>query len=200
MSILALARQRPELFGDRVGGACLLATSSGGLVSGGLLGTVVRSARRLGLMPLYLRLLQFLAPALERMRRRGTAVGRRAVRHWLFGGDDADPHDVRLVQDLLEETPLTVSVAFWSTFLEHDESAALPVLRGVPVTVVAATHDRLTPAAHARLIADTIGTGCDLVVVPGAGHSVNLTRPAVVDRALTDLLDRVQARLPRRTA
>ena len=44
MSILALARQRPELFGDRVVGVFLLATSSGGLVSGGLLGTVVRTA------------------------------------------------------------------------------------------------------------------------------------------------------------
>ena len=200
MSILALARRRPELFGDRVVGVFLLATSSGGLVSGGLLGAVVRAARRLGLMPLYLRLLQFLAPVLERLRRRGTAVGRQAIRYWLFGAEDADPYNVRLVQELLEETPLTVSVAFWSTFLEHDESAALPVLRRVPVTVVAATHDRLTPAAHGRLIAETIGEGCELVVVPGAGHSVNLTRTGVVDAALHRLLDRVESRLPRRTA
>jgi pimeloyl-ACP methyl ester carboxylesterase len=199
MSILALARQRPELFGDRVVGVFLLATSSGGLVSGGLLGAVVRTARRLGLMPLYLRLLQALAPALERLRRRGTVVGRRSIRHWLFGADDADPYSVRLVQELLEETPLTVSVAFWSTFLEHDESAALSVLRRVPVTVVSGTHDRLTPAAHGRLIAETIGPGCELVVVPGAGHSVNLTRTAVVDRALLDLLGRVTAGLPGRT-
>jgi hypothetical protein len=30
--------------------------------------------------------------------------------------------------------------------------------------------------------------------VPGAGHSVNLTRTAVVDQALADLLERVGGR------
>ena len=35
MSIMALARQRPELFGDRVVGVFLLATSAGGLVETG---------------------------------------------------------------------------------------------------------------------------------------------------------------------
>ena len=35
MSVLALARQRPELFGDRVVGVFLLATSAGGLVETG---------------------------------------------------------------------------------------------------------------------------------------------------------------------
>ena len=35
MSILALARQRPELFGDRVVGVLMMATSAGGLVETG---------------------------------------------------------------------------------------------------------------------------------------------------------------------
>jgi pimeloyl-ACP methyl ester carboxylesterase len=193
MSILALARQRPELFGDRVVGAFLLATSAGGLVDTGPLGFAVKLLRRLRLLPLYLRLLQLVAPLLERFRRRGTAVGRRAVRRLLFGLDDADPASVRLVQGLLEETPLPVTMAFYATFLEHDETAALEVLRRVPVTVVAATHDRRPPAAHGRRIAETIGAGADLVVVPGAGHSVNLTRTRIVDDALNALMDRVEA-------
>ncbi|MGY2004179.1 alpha/beta fold hydrolase [Blastococcus sp. SYSU DS1024] len=192
MSILALARQRPELFGTRVVGVFLLATSAGGLVSTGVLGTAVRLMRRLRLLPLYLWLLQLLAPTLERWRRRGTRLGRRAIRRLLFGKDDADPRSVRLVQQLLEETPLPVTMAFYATFLDHDETAALEVLRRVPVTVVAATHDRLTPEAHGRRIAEAVGPGAELVVVPGAGHSVNLTRTAVVDRAFTGLLDRVE--------
>ena len=105
---------------------------------------------------------------------------------------DADPPLVRLVQDLLEETPYPVAMAFYATFLDHDETAALQVLRRVPVTVVAATHDRLTPAAHSRDIAEAIGANAELVVVPGAGHSVNLTRTDVVDEALVRLLDRVE--------
>ncbi len=122
-------------------------------------------------------------------------TGRWYTRHYLFGRDDADPVLVRRVQDMLEETPLTVTMAFYGTFLDHDETAALPVLGRVPVTVVAAQYDRLTPAAHGRRLAELLGEGADLVVVPGAGHSVNLTRTAVVDRALTDLLDRVEAGL-----
>ncbi|MGY1836458.1 alpha/beta fold hydrolase [Blastococcus sp. SYSU DS0510] len=191
MSILALARQRPELFGTRVVGAFLLATSAGGLADTGLTGFLLRVLRRLRLLTLYLWLLRLIAPSLEKRRRRGTFLGRRAIRRLLFGRDDADRHSVRMVQQLLEETPLPVTMAFYATFLDHDEGAALEVLRRIPVTVVAATHDRLTPAAHGRRIAEAVGPGAELVVVPGAGHSVNLTRTAVVDRAFTDLLDRV---------
>ncbi|MGY1594220.1 alpha/beta fold hydrolase [Geodermatophilus sp. SYSU D00708] len=200
MSILALARQRPELFGDRVVGVFLLATSAGGLVRTGLVGLSVRLLRRLGLLPAYLRLLQTLAPLLERFRRRGTAVGRWYTRRYLFGRDDADPTQVRMVQELLEETPLPVTMAFYATFLEHDESAALPVLGGVPVTVVAATHDRLTPAGHGHRLAAGIGASAELVVVPGAGHSVNLTRREVVDEAFLQLLERVESGLEHRRA
>lgn len=192
MSIMALARQRPELFGTRVVGALLLATSAGGLVETGLLGWLVRVVRWLGLLPLYLWGLQLVAPLLERFRRRGSAFGRWFTRRLLFGRDDADPASVRVVQQLLEETPFPVSAAFYATFLDHDEKASLEVLRRIPVTVVAATHDRLTPAAHGRHIAEAIGPNADLVVVPGAGHSVNLTRPDVVDRAFLALLDRVE--------
>lgn len=192
MSVLALARQRPELFGDRVVGALLLATSAGGLVETGVLGWLVKVIRWLRLLPLYLRGLQLVAPLLERLRRRGSAFGRWFTRRLLFGRDDADPASVRLVQRLLEETPYPVVMAFYATFLDHDETAALDVLRRVPVTVVAATYDRLTPVGHGRRIAEVIGAGAELVVVPGAGHSVNLTRAEVVNRAFLALLDRVE--------
>jgi pimeloyl-ACP methyl ester carboxylesterase len=197
MSVMALARQRPELFGTRVVGVFLLATSAGGLVETGILARAVKLVRRLHLLPLYLRLLQLMAPALERFRRRGTATGRRLVRRLLFGADDADLANVIIVQNLLEETPYPVAMAFYATFLDHDETAALEVLRRIPVTVVAATHDRLTPAAHGRQIAEAIGPNAELVVVPGAGHSVNLTRTEVVDQALIDLVDRAE-QLPRK--
>ena len=196
MSVMALARQRPELFGTRVAGVFLLATSAGGLASHGVVGLTVRILRRLHLLPLYLWLLQALAPTLERHRRRGTRLGRLYMRRYLFGRDDAAPDDVRRVQDLLEETPLPVTMAFYATLLDHDESAALPVIARVPVTVVAATHDRLTPVAHGRRLAEEIGEAAELVVVDGAGHSVNLTRTAVVDAAFLRLLDRVEAALP----
>ncbi len=196
MTIMALARQRPDLFGDRVVGAFLLATSAGGLVAAGPLGAAIKLLRALHLLRLYLWWLRLLAPRLERLRRRGTWLGRRFTRRYLFGRDDATREAVRVVQAMLEETPLTVTLAFYGTFLDHDESASLPVLGRVPCTVVAAQYDRLTPAAHGRDLAEGIGERAELVVVPGAGHSVNLTRTAVVDEALTGLLDRVAAADP----
>jgi pimeloyl-ACP methyl ester carboxylesterase len=193
MTIMALARQRPELFGDRVAGVFLLATSAGGLVEDGVLGRAVGLVRRLHLLRLWLLALQVLAPLLERFRRRGTLLGRWYTRRYLFGRRDATRAQVRQVQDLLEETPYPVVMAFYGTFVDHDETAALPVLGRVPVTVVGAEHDRLTPVAHAHRLAELIGPSAELVVVPGAGHSVNLTRPAVVDEAFARLLDRVEA-------
>jgi pimeloyl-ACP methyl ester carboxylesterase len=193
MSIMALARQRPELFGSRVVGVFLLATSAGGLVETGILGWAVKVIRWLGLLPVYLRALQLVAPLLERFRWRGSPVARWFTRRLLFGREDADPASVRLVQSLLEETPYPVVMAFYATFLDHDETASLDVLRRVPVTVVAATHDRLTPVDHGRRMAAAIGEGAELVVVEGAGHSVNLTRTQIVDHALNRLLDRVAA-------
>src|SRR3954466_11908950 len=56
MSILALPRQRPELFGDRVVGVFLLATSAGGLVETGVLGLSIKVIRKLKLLSLYLRM------------------------------------------------------------------------------------------------------------------------------------------------
>jgi pimeloyl-ACP methyl ester carboxylesterase len=72
MSVLAPARQRLELFGDRVVGGFLLATAAGGLVQTGVLGLAITVIRTLRLLSLYLRFLQLIAPLLERFRRRGT--------------------------------------------------------------------------------------------------------------------------------
>jgi pimeloyl-ACP methyl ester carboxylesterase len=201
MSILALARRRPELFGERVAGVFLLATSAGGpagdgLLGQGRLGRFVGLARRLGLLALFLAWLRLTAPVLERFRRRGSALGRWYTRRYLFGTDDAEPARVREVQEMLEETPYPVTTAFYASLLALDETAALPVLGRVPVTVLVGDADRLTPAAHSRRLARLIGPAAELVVVPGAGHSVNLSRPAVVDAALLALLDRVRRQLP----
>jgi pimeloyl-ACP methyl ester carboxylesterase len=197
MSIMALARQRPELFGTRVLGVLLLATSAGGLVAEGLVGRLVRLVRGLGLLPLYLWWLQLVAPLLERFRWRGSLAGRVFTRRYLFGRDDADPAQVRRVQDLLEETPYPVVMAFYGAFLDHDEEHSLEVLRRVETTVVAAEFDHLTPVEHGRRMARLLGEQAELVVVPGAGHSVNITRTDVVNAAFTRLLDRVEQRLER---
>jgi pimeloyl-ACP methyl ester carboxylesterase len=190
MTVMALARQRPELFGSRVVGAFLLATSSGGVVEAGPIGMSVRIARKLRLLTPFLLWLRLWSPLLERFRKRGTRLGRAWYRHYLFGTDDAAPELVTLVQDLLEETPLPVSAAFYRTLLDHDEHASLVAMRDIPVTLLVGDSDRLTPVSHSRRMAEAL-PDAELVVVPGAGHSVNITRREVVDAALLRLLDRV---------
>ncbi len=190
MTVMSLARQRPDLFGPRVRGVFLLATSADDLLAGGLPGLVARVGKRSGLLPLWLRWLRLTAPLWERARKRGSRLGYAYVRQYLFGPEDANPATVRLVQGMLEKTPVTITSAFYPTFLEHDETASLPVLGRVPVTVLVGDGDRLTPLRHSRTMVDHLGPSAELVVVPGAGHSVNITRPEVVDEALLRLLDR----------
>ncbi len=189
MTLMALARLFPSLFGSRVAGVFLLATSAGGLVERGVAGVLVRLARALGVLGLLLGWFRLVAPLLERLRRRGSALGRVFYRRSLFGRDDADPEQVRVVQELLEQTRVQTIAAFYPTLIDHDEEAALAVLAAVPVTILVGDSDRLTPPAHSRRMAALL-PDAELVVVPGAGHSVNLTRPAVVDDALLRLLER----------
>ena len=194
MTIMALADQRPELFGTRIVGAFLLATSAGRLVESGLTGFVIRTMKQAGLLGIYLRSLRLFAPALERLRRRGTKAGAVFIRHYLFGTDDATPELVRLVQAMLEQTPLPVTAAFYPTFIDHDATPALAALRPIPCTVLVGSADELTPLRHSQAIVDQLGPDTDFVVVPGAGHSVNITQPQLVDDALLRLLDRAETR------
>jgi pimeloyl-ACP methyl ester carboxylesterase len=194
MTLMSWARQFPEEVGTRVVGAFLLATSAGDLVSTGPLGAFVKVMTRLRLLTFWLWLIRLSSPLIRHVRRPGTRLGYRWIRHYLFGTDDADdPELVRLVQEMLESTDPRTSAAFYPTFLRHDETAALPVLARIPTTVLCGTADRLTPIGHSRLLARELGARCQLVEVPGCGHSVNVTRPELVNQALLDLVERATA-------
>ena len=196
MVLMAWARLHPERVHERVAGVFLLATTAGDVVSDGPLGRVAGALKRAGLLRAALPLLRawfaLVAPVVERVRRPGTRAGRAYTRRYLFGSADADADDVRRVQDMLEETPFTVSAAFYASLAAHDERSSLRLLAGRPVAVVVGTDDRLTPLRANRSIAALVGPDAELVEVPGAGHSVNLTRPDVVDAALLRTLDRAR--------
>jgi pimeloyl-ACP methyl ester carboxylesterase len=195
MALMSWARQFPEEVGTRVVGAFLLATSAGELVSTGPLATAVKVMTRLRLLPFWLWLIRFVSPGVARVRKPGTKLGHRWIRHYLFGVDDADDAElVRLVQAMIEATPFTTSAAFYPTFLAHDETSALPVLARIPTTVLCGTTDRLTPVSHSRAMAAALGELTSLVEIAGCGHSVNVTRPALVNDALLALVDRATSR------
>ncbi len=190
MSIQALAGAHPELFGTRIVGVMLLATTAGGVFTDGTLGVVFGVLRRSGLLPAALSAARCAAPLVDRLPWRRLAVGRWAVRQVLFGVD-ADPTQVRAAQAHAEAVPLPVDVAFYGGLLAHDQTAALPALARVPVVLLSGAGDRVTPVGHSRRIADALGPAAELVVVRDAGHMLVTTHPHLVSTALRRLLERV---------
>ena len=121
MSVLALARQHPEWFGTRVAGVFLVATSAGDLISDGPLGALHAVARRAGVLPAVLQGARLAAPVADQLPWRDSALGRWLVRRMAFTADASDD-DVRRLQAATESLPLTVTSAFSSSLLAHDET------------------------------------------------------------------------------
>ena len=181
-----------------------MSTAAGNVVTEGPLGRLVALLRRLDLvdtaMPALRVWLRLWAPLVERSWRPGSRASRAYYRHFLFGSDDATPEAVDRVAALLEEMPFTRAAHWYPAFVTHDETAALATLRDVPTTVLVGSADRLTPRRANEEIAERLGPSARLVVVPGAGHSVNITRREVVDEALAALVARVREQITARPA
>jgi pimeloyl-ACP methyl ester carboxylesterase len=190
MAVMALAEQRPELFGTRVRGVALLGTAAGHDIDGHPVENVTRHlARRRALTP-FLWLLRMLAPAFERLRPRNTRLMRRGVRALLFGSQDAKPSLVAQVQQMMEEPPFSTLAALQGTLLRHDKRDALRVLARVPVVVVTGADDRLIRAAHSDAMTRDLGASAELVVLPGVGHVLTRSAPHEVNDAIDRLLVR----------
>jgi pimeloyl-ACP methyl ester carboxylesterase len=186
MTIMALADQRPELFGSRVVGVALFSTSPGSL-AGVTLGIPAGTAQ----------LLRRVAPALfDQLSRRPALVARgRAVasdlelmltRHYSFASD-VPPALVRFVSQMIASTPLTTIADFYGAFESHDKLAALDALNHVETLVLVGESDLLTPADHSREVFRRVPGG-RLVVVPAAGHLVMLEHPETVNAHLRSFL------------
>ncbi|HVW81656.1 MAG TPA: alpha/beta hydrolase [Mycobacteriales bacterium] len=191
MTILALADQHPELFGDRVVGVALLSTSTGELAKEivGVPGVVSRLINPL--VPRGAKLVRKRAAAIERGRRLGSDVGFIVTRYLSFG-PDVPPSLVAFMERMLFDTPIEVMSQFFDTFLSHDKLKALEVLTGIPVLISCGTGDVLTPLSHSKLMASTL-PDAELQVLPGANHMAKLERHDEVNAALRRLLDRATA-------
>lgn len=197
MTIMALADQHPELFGDRVVGVALMNTSAGRWAS-----------VTLGIPAAGARLVHRMAPGLLRtLGRRASLVeaGRRAARDLVYVfteryafDSDVDPTVVRFTDRMISGTPIDVIAEFFPTFESHDKLAALPVLAAIPTLVVAGAGDLMAPASHSEAIQEAL-PDAELVIVPNSGHLTPLEHPEVVNAALRELLARVE-RTPDRRA
>ena len=62
-----------------------------------------------------------------------------------------------------------------------------------PTLVMVGENDALKPPRYSRLIAERIA-GCELLVIPGAGHAVIFEQPSAVNRAVLAFLDKHRGR------
>ncbi len=189
MTIMALAAQRPDLFGPRIRGVALVATSPGRMaeVTFGLPAAMTRVTKRV--MPFVTRSVRGRPAVFESGRRLGTDLAFVASRRAAFGSQDVSPSVVEFVEKMTADTPVDVIAEFYDTFLDHDRLAALPVLDAVETLVLVGSLDKITPVDHSREIAAAVPQA-RLVVVEGAGHMVMLERAEVVTLQLRALVRR----------
>jgi pimeloyl-ACP methyl ester carboxylesterase len=192
MTLVALAEQHPELFGDRVVGAALISTTAGGLRTHRVLSPFIpdRIGGQIG--P---RLVAGLARAPELVdsaRRRGSNIGFLVADRFAFG-DEVPSSYVEFVDGMLAGTPYEVLAQFFPNFDALDKFSVLAAFEQVPTTIVCGTKDRLTSVGHSRKMASRI-SGARLVECSGAGHMVILERHEKVNAALAELFERAESR------
>jgi pimeloyl-ACP methyl ester carboxylesterase len=191
MTVMALAAARPDLFGPRVKGVALLATTAGGLseVTFGLPTPIGRALQRAA--PGIARALTRRPQLVESGRRSGSDLGRLLTRLFSFGSPDVDPGLTAFVAQMIEQTPVEVIAEFLPALQHHDKAEALAALDRVETLVMVGDADLLTPAAHSEEIIRRV-PGAELVVLPAVGHMLTLERHEEVNRHLAALIDRVR--------
>lgn len=188
MTILALADQHPELFGDRIRGVALLATSTGNLAKAvfGLPGWASRVVDPA--VPRVAGIVGRRAALLENNRSIGADLTFLATRRLAFGSA-VPPSLVIFMEQMLNATSVEVMADFFDTFLSHDKLAAVEVLGDLPVLISCGERDLLTPLSHSEVIAAAL-PDAELQVVEGAGHMAVIDRYPAVNRALRRLVTR----------
>lgn len=193
MVVMALAAHEPDLVRRRVAGVALLSTSSGDLPRAVLPPRLADVLLRTHLAELILVGDWIIAPVLDRLGvARWSAVQHRMHRQ-VFGERAPTREQVDLVDAMWAGTRRSVTAAFLPALARHDRRDALAVLGDLPTLVLTGDQDLMIPPGHSAVIAEELGEDAHLVVVPDAGHLVNLTFPEVVNPELVHLIERARA-------
>ena len=91
---------------------------------------------------------------------------------------------------MINETPLDTYLGFLDDLRDHDESAVVPHLSGVPGIILVGDNDDVTSREQAGKIIDA-WPGAELVEVTHAGHMLPLEAPKEVNAAIVRLAERV---------
>ncbi len=190
MTVMSYSVHHPEMFGDRVRGVALLATSSGGLADVPL-GLPVPIARVFhSAAPQLAGVLARRKDLVEKGRRAGSDIAYLLTKVYSFGSN-VPPSLTGFVHTMLSATPIDVVAEFLPTLESHDKHNALDALGRVDTLVLVGDSDRLTPSAHSDEIVRRV-PGAELVVIPDSGHMVMLEKYPEVNQHLRELVGRVR--------
>ncbi|MBV9514276.1 MAG: alpha/beta hydrolase [Mycobacteriaceae bacterium] len=184
MTVLSHARQFPEQYGSRVVGAALISSAAEGLTRSPL-GEILKNPA--------LEAVRFAArhsPNLV-LRARGSArslIGP-ILRAAAYGDENVSASVVAFSEKMIHDTPIETMVEFLHALEVHDETAGVFVLARIPTMIACGDRDLLTLLSSSRAMAAAMPK-CELVIVPGAGHLVELERPEIIDDALVRLVER----------
>ncbi len=188
MAVLSHARQFPRRYGRRIVGAALISSASKG-VARSPLGEILRNPA--------LEAVRFSARYLPGLLHRSRGVARSAIgpiiRAASYGNEEISKSVVTFSEAMMHDTPIATMVGFLHALEVHDETAALQTLNQIPTLVACGDHDLLTPDGYSRAMAAALWD-VELVIVPGAGHLVQLEEPDVIDDALIRLVERATSR------
>ncbi|SDT25372.1 Pimeloyl-ACP methyl ester carboxylesterase [Friedmanniella luteola] len=191
MTIMHLAQDRPELFGDRVRGVALFSTAAGELADyspiRGLPGRVFSRAA-----PPLLAALNRFPQLVERDRRAGSDLSHVVTRRMSFGSDVPSRY-VAFMSDMLAQTSVGVVADFYPGFAELDEYEAFAVLSTVETAVVGGEDDVITPVTHTDAIVALL-PDADTRRLARCGHMGILEHHTVFNQVLDDLVERVHRR------
>ena len=191
MAIVALAEERPDLFGDRVAGVVLVDTAVSDLVreflgaTGASLERVVRPA------------LRWLTP--ERAERLRGGVRRWGDLPYLIAlatnfGPDASPAQVEYVTRISSGASIEVWTTMLQSLVEMDLRDALEHVV-CPSLVVVGDRDLVTPKTSALALREAL-PDARAVAITSAGHVSMMERHAVFNDLLGEFLDERIARRP----
>ncbi|MFC6009635.1 alpha/beta fold hydrolase [Nocardia lasii] len=183
MAVLAAAAQFPALFATRVRAVGLLSTAAAEVTATGIT-QLLRHPAVDGF-----RVAARTAPTLVQLTRSASKQVVTPVLHVSSFHGRVSPTLSRFTTMMIDRTPVGTIEKFLKAIELHDESAALPVLRELPVLILGGAHDIVIPFRNSRLLAAKL-PGSELVRVREAAHMPHLQFPEITLAALDRLLER----------
>ena len=192
MTVMALAEQEPELFGERVVGVGLISTAAGGLRTHKVLHPLLPDRIMRQITP---RAMALLARAPARGRRPPYRLRRRLPGHRQVRVRHRGARVLRRVRRRdARADPFEVLAEFFPNFDLHDKFSVLHAFE-VATVIVCGTDGVITSIGHSRKMAERI-RGAQLVEVLDAGHMALMERADQVSSALERMVAAADAHQP----